>query len=139
MSLTSRACVMAKHRGMRSLNEACHVPCQPPVNPHRCIPAIAPTQPRPTVFVIEEGTRRDTMTEKERLMHTLFDHAERREHINIKFFRGTSDNVSPEQLCHQARLGIEQITSKLVASIDPSETVDAGYQQRSLCEIVAAL
>lgn len=79
------------------------------------------------------------MTEKERLMSALFDHAERREHINIKFFRGTSDNVTSEQLSHQARLGIEQIKSKLVEPIDPSETVDAGYQQRSLSEIVAAL
>lgn len=79
------------------------------------------------------------MTEKDRLMHALFDHVERREHIDIKFFRGTSDDVTSEQLCHQARSGIEQILSKLVEPIDPSLTVDAGYHQRTLTEIVAAL
>jgi len=78
------------------------------------------------------------MTEKDRLMRTLFDHAERREHINIKFFRGTSDDVTSEQLCHEARNGIEDITSTLVAKIDPA-TLDEPYPQRALADIVAAL
>jgi len=78
------------------------------------------------------------MTEKERLMSTLFDHAERREHINIKFFRGTSDDVTSEQLCHEARNGIESIKSTLVSPIDPA-VLDAPYQQRAVADIVAAL
>lgn len=79
------------------------------------------------------------MTEKSRLMHALFDHAERREHINIKFFRGSSDDLTAEQLSHEASNGIEQILSKLVEPLAPSESVDSEYRQRELSEIIAAL
>lgn len=78
------------------------------------------------------------MTEKSRLMHALFGHAER-EHRNIKFFRGTSSDVTAEQLCEQAANGIEQIVTGLVNPSLSSETVDAGYRERELSNIVAAL
>lgn len=78
------------------------------------------------------------MTEKSRLMHALFGHAER-EHRNIKFFRGTSIDVTTEQLCEQAANGIEQIVTGLVVASLPSETVDSGYRERELSSIVAGL
>ena len=78
------------------------------------------------------------MTEKERLMHALFGHAER-EHQNIKFFRGTAEVVTPEQLCEQAANGIEQILTGLAESQRPRETIDVGYKERELSDIVASL
>jgi hypothetical protein len=38
------------------------------------------------------------MTAKKRLMDALFDN-ELKEHVNLKFFRGTGTDVSPERLC----------------------------------------
>lgn len=49
----------------------------------------------------------DAMTEKGRLIHTLFE-TNGREHLNIKFFRGSSDNISPETLAREANSGIFQ-------------------------------
>ena len=48
------------------------------------------------------------MTEKERLLHRLFE-TEGREHLNIKFFRGTSDDISPDSLCSEANSAIFQV------------------------------
>ena len=79
------------------------------------------------------------MTDKDRLMHALFGHAERREHINIKFFRGTSDDVTGEQLSHEAVSGIEQILTGLAEPLNPSATLDAGYRERELSEILDSL
>lgn len=78
------------------------------------------------------------MTEKQRLMHALFDHAERREHINIKFFPGTSNGVTAEQLSREAANGIEQILTGLAEPLDLA-CVDAHYKSRSLAEIVSSL
>ncbi len=78
------------------------------------------------------------MTEKARLMHALFGHSER-EHRNIKFFRGTSADVSVEKLCGQAANGIEQITTGLVDPTHPRDTIDHGYRERELSDIVASL
>jgi hypothetical protein len=78
------------------------------------------------------------MTEKTRLMHALFGHAER-EHRNIKFFRGVSDDISVESLCAEAANGIEQIMTGLVEPVLPRDSVDVGYRERSLREIVASL
>lgn len=78
------------------------------------------------------------MTEKDRLMHALFGHAER-EHRNIKFFRGTSSDVTVENLCEQAANGIEQIITGIVEPITLKESLDAPYRQRKLAEIVESL
>ena len=78
------------------------------------------------------------MTEKERLMHALFGHAER-EHRNIKFFRGTSSDLTAEQLSEQAASGLEQILTGLVSPSLPGDTVDADYKERELGAILAAL
>lgn len=79
------------------------------------------------------------MTEKSRLMRALFDHVERREHINIKFLRGTSDDVTEEQLSHEAANGIEQILTGLAEPLDPASMLDGRYKQRHLAEIIGSL
>ena len=53
------------------------------------------------------------MTEKGRLLRTLFE-TEGQEHINIKFCRGTSDDISPEALCREANWAIFQMENGLV-------------------------
>ncbi len=53
------------------------------------------------------------MMEKQRLLNTLFD-TEGREHLNIKFCRGSSDDISPEELCQEANSAIFQVEAGLV-------------------------
>ena len=53
------------------------------------------------------------MTEKERLLRTLFE-TEGQEHLNIKFCRGTADDISSEALCREANWAIFQIENGLV-------------------------
>lgn len=65
------------------------------------------------------------MSEKERLLHTLFE-SENREHLNLKFFRGFSDDISPEDLCREANSAIFQVEAGLV-EVRP-EFGDAGHK-----------
>lgn len=69
------------------------------------------------------------MTEKQRLLDTLFG-TEGREHLNIKFCRGSSDDTSPEDLCQQANAAIFQIESGLV---EPSP--DFGDKERKVVDV----
>ena len=48
------------------------------------------------------------MTEKERLLRTLFE-TEGYKHLNIKFARGTSDDISAEELCAEANSALLQV------------------------------
>lgn len=48
------------------------------------------------------------MSHKERLLRTLFD-TEGRKHLNIKFARGTSDDISAEDLCAEANSALLQV------------------------------
>ncbi len=52
------------------------------------------------------------MSEKQRLLDTLFK-TEGREHLNLKFFRGGSDSISPDALCREANSAIFQHESGL--------------------------
>ena len=53
------------------------------------------------------------MSEKDRLLRTLFENP-KREHLNIKFCRGSSDDTSPEDLCREANAAIFQMDSGIV-------------------------
>jgi hypothetical protein len=53
------------------------------------------------------------MTAKKRLIDALFAD-EHREHVNLKFFRGTGNDVSTEQLCEAAASAIFQVNSGIV-------------------------
>ena len=48
------------------------------------------------------------MGHKERLLRTLFE-SEGRKHLNIKFARGTSDDISAEELCAEANSALLQV------------------------------
>ena len=74
------------------------------------------------------------MTEKQRLLDTLFE-TEGREHLNIKFCRGSSDDTSPEDLCREANAAIFQVESGLV---EPSpEFGDSGRKVVDVKELLA--
>jgi hypothetical protein len=57
--------------------------------------------------------RSEAMTEKQRLIHTLFE-TDGRDHLNLKFFRGCSTNISPEDLSREANSAILQVELGLV-------------------------
>ena len=57
------------------------------------------------------------MSEKERLLRALFE-SPGREHLNIKFCRGSSDDISPEDLCREANAAILQVDLELVEPSD---------------------
>ena len=69
------------------------------------------------------------MTEKERLLRTLFE-TEGRTHLNIKFCRGTAEDISPEALCLQANLAIFQIESGMA---ETSSTF--GDKERNIIDV----
>jgi len=59
------------------------------------------------------GDKEAPMTERKRLLHTLFE-TEGKEHLNLKFCRGLSDDILPEDLCREANAAIFQIENGLV-------------------------
>ena len=50
------------------------------------------------------------MSAKEKLLQALFEN-EKREHINLKFLRGTRTDVSVDEICEQSLNAIEQVDS----------------------------
>jgi hypothetical protein len=54
-----------------------------------------------------------TMSQKEKLLRTLFDDP-KREHVNMKFCRGSSDTISEEALCAQANTAIFEFENGLL-------------------------
>jgi len=78
------------------------------------------------------------MTDKDRLLNVLFGHEGRREHINIKFCRGTSSDVTVQEMSHEAANGIEQVTFGMVKPVSFA-ALDALYPQREVKDIVASL
>lgn len=53
------------------------------------------------------------MNARERLLRALFE-TEGRKHLNIKFCRGISDDISPDSLCQAANLAILQVEKGMV-------------------------
>lgn len=75
------------------------------------------------------------MSAKQRLMDALFGN-EKRQHVNLKFFRGSASDVSEEDLCEQSASAIFQVDSGLV---DRREFFgDAEARQTEVAKIVAA-
>lgn len=75
------------------------------------------------------------MSAKLRLMDALFGNEER-VHVNLKFFRGTSSDVSEEVLCEQSASAIFQVDSGLVER--RASFGDADARQTDVAKIVAA-
>ena len=65
------------------------------------------------------------MTQKVTLLKTLFDDP-KREHVDIKFFRGTSEKVSEDDFCREINAAIFQFDNGL---IDAVETVEEDFPQ----------
>lgn len=79
--------------------------------------------------------RSNQMTEKERMLDSLFSGKEGREIVDVKFFLGDKRNISVEEICRevngarqQAKLGV----------IEPMTSFDAGIKQISVEEFIAA-
>ena len=79
--------------------------------------------------------RRVEMTEQSRLMRALFKH-EGREHVDIKFLRGVSDNVTSEDVCREANNAIFQIDSGLV---EGDSEFEESLKQVNVVELVKNL
>jgi hypothetical protein len=75
------------------------------------------------------------VTEQARLMRTLFEHPGRT-HIDVKFFRGTSSDVSPEDVCREANSVIFQIDSGMVEGDEAFEEI---FKQVEIAELLKAL
>lgn len=75
------------------------------------------------------------MTAQKRLMDALFAD-ELREHVNLKFFRGTGSNVSAEQLCEASASAIFQVNSGVVER--RTEFGDRDLRQIDVAKIVAS-
>ena len=86
----------------------------------------------------QEGSKREMeidMSAKQKLLDALFENKER-EHVNLKFFRGTASDVSEEDLCEQSASAIFQVDSGLV---DRREKFgDADAKQTEVAKIIAA-
>jgi hypothetical protein len=72
------------------------------------------------------------MTEQTRLMRALFEH-QGREHVDIKFLRGSSNNVSTEAVCREANSALFQIDSGLV---DGDSEFNETFKQVDVVELV---
>ena len=60
------------------------------------------------------------MSQKETLLKTLFDDPTR-EHVDIKFMRGTSEKVSEDDFCREINSAIFQFDNKLIEAVDSVE------------------
>ena len=70
---------------------------------------------------------------KERLLDTLFK-TKGRDHVNIKFCRGTASDISPDDLCAEANSAIAQIDAGLA---ETRETFgDKGVPTKSVAEML---
>ena len=75
------------------------------------------------------------MTEQDRLMHALFEHAGRT-HVDIKFLRGTGTNVSSEDVCREANKVIFQIDH---GKVEGDETFSEASKRVNVLDLVASL
>lgn len=68
------------------------------------------------------------MTNKERLIHALFEH-EGREHIDIKFCMGSGSAISPDQLWSEGASAFLQIDS---GSVEGDEDFNEDFKEVDL-------
>lgn len=75
------------------------------------------------------------MTEQARLMRALFEH-EGRQHVDIKFLRGSSPNITTEDVCREANSAIFQIDNDLV---EGDSEFQENFKQVDVAELVKNL
>ena len=75
------------------------------------------------------------MTETNQLLRSLFAHDERT-HMNVKFLRGTADDISEEDFEEQAASALVQVDSGMA---DRDATFDEPFKQVAIADFVKAL
>lgn len=81
--------------------------------------------------------RSEKMTEQSRLMRALFEHGhEGREHVDIKFLRGSSPNITTEDICREANSALFQIENGLV---EGDSDFEEAFKQVNVEELVQSL
>jgi hypothetical protein len=74
-------------------------------------------------------------TEKQRLLNALFDDP-KREHVNIKFFRGMIGNAIPvETFCAQITAALEQLDNKM---LQPTAGIEESFPTVNIKELVVS-
>lgn len=79
--------------------------------------------------------RRSEMTEQTRLMRTLFEQSGR-EHIDIKFLRGKSSDITAEDVCREANKALFQIDH---GKVEGDEAFEENLKPVDILELVASL
>ncbi|MBL1435639.1 MAG: hypothetical protein COB08_005515 [Rhodobacteraceae bacterium] len=74
-------------------------------------------------------------THQERLLGSLFEH-EGRQHLNLKFFRGSNNEIAPEDLCDAVATSIFKIDAGLIEA--KTSFGDADRKQTEVAKIIAA-
>ena len=77
------------------------------------------------------------MTENNQLLRSLFGHTEHeRTHLNVKFFRGTADDISSEDFRDEAANALVQVDSGMA---EKDETFAEDFKQVAIVDFVNAL
>jgi hypothetical protein len=77
------------------------------------------------------------MTETSQLIRSLFGHTQNeREHMNVKFLRGTADDISEQDFEEQATSALVQVDSGMV---DGDVSFDEHFKQVAIADFVKAL
>lgn len=77
------------------------------------------------------------MTENNQLLRSLFEHAQdEREHLNVKFLRGTRKDISPEDFREEAANALVQVDSGMV---EGDVTFVEDFKQVRIADFVNAL
>lgn len=73
------------------------------------------------------------MSEKDRLLHTLFERPDR-ELVNIKFFRGSSEEISEDDFCAEVNKTLFEIEQELTESSEAFAENDKAINVKELVE-----
>lgn len=82
-------------------------------------------------LLMAQAPERTVMLEKARLVNALFRDGNER-HINVKFCRGKSDDLTAEDICREANKALLQIKSGLVHAHSNVEEDTAAIDVRDL-------
>lgn len=77
------------------------------------------------------------MTESSQLIRSLFGHTkDERKHMNVKFLRGTADDISEQDFEEQAISALVQVDSGMV---DGDVSFEEAFKQVAIADFVKAL
>lgn len=77
------------------------------------------------------------MTENNQLLHSLFEHEQHeRTHLNVKFLRGTANNISPVDFRNEAANALVQVDTGVVVG---DSSFEEDFNQVVIADFVNAL